>query len=72
MLKSVDIDELERALLNKMIKPYFKGVKRYVKKGSSSFIDEMELCVHSCTPSFGVVSDRTTISHSLYKSKSNF
>jgi len=72
VLKSVDIDELERALLTKVVKPYFKGVKRYVKKGSPVFIDEIEFCVHSCSPSFGVISDRTNISHSLYKSKSTF
>jgi len=68
----VDIEELEKALLYKIVKPYFKGVKRYVKKGASVFIDEIEFVVHSCTPSFGVIMDNNMISHSLYKSKSNF
>ncbi len=70
ILHSVDLEELEKALLYKIVKPYFKGVKRYVKKGASVFIDEIEFVVHSCSPSFGVIVDNNMISHSLYKSKS--
>jgi len=52
-----------------LVKPFFKGISRFVRRGDTLIIDETEFYVHSCTPASGIVTETTQISHSQYKSK---
>jgi len=72
VFRSVDVRTLEYSLFKKLVKPFFQGINRFVKKGDTLMIDETEFYVHACTPTSGRVTELTQIIHSQYKSKGIF
>jgi hypothetical protein len=43
--KKIDFKTLQTSLLEKLIKPYFSGIKRYVKKGEILLIGDIEFII---------------------------
>jgi len=53
----VDAEELEYQINEKIIKPYFESIYRYVKIGESFSIGDVEFTVKNCDPSMGLVNE---------------
>ena len=65
-----DIQAFEKHIFNEFYKPYFlSGIKKYIERGDSFFIEKIEVFILNCIPESGFILNETSVGFTFGFSK---